>query len=270
MAQITTSTHPLVALRAACDFTREQLAAIAGTTAASVQNFELGRAPVPIDVVQRIEAATGCRAASLVKAGSRPQSLGGQPFTRARYQSWLAASNDAAKNIEEETEEIAFRIKMILAAAGDRYLYVVRRLDHFLEAIKQDSEISNAALLVEERKNAPVETLASVTIDELKRLIVPTALPTLSEWLDKNPQKSNSACKVTTEKFRHSLPAAAVHKALLEKEWRDEEGLVYGVKAVRTLYRIEFADGKRLEISADVYDARTIGRSQSAEDRGRG
>ena len=244
MSKVTTSSHPLAALRACCGFTRDALARIAGLTAATIQNLELNRAKLSENAAIRIEAATGCLASSLMDSQSRPVSLNGTPYTAKTYESYRRASKAATD--DTAADEAAFRVRTLLAASGDHFLYVCRRLDHALNEIATEAGIPPQAISEVERRAATLQTLPSMTVEEIKQEIGPA--PILLQWLKAHPQPPESKVKITVEKFRHWLRDSQFQRAI-----------AYSQRVERKIYRIEFADDQMLSVAVDEGQGRAVG-----------
>ena len=243
MPRVTTSSHPLARLRATCGWTREDAAKIAGITAASVQNIEINRAPISEDAARRIEATTGCLAASLMAKQSVPLRLDGNPYERQTYQNYQAASTAEPDAVEAAAADLQFRIRTLLAASGNKFLYVVRRFSDALDAVLNEAGISLEALESFERKSASV-SVSEMTIAQLRKKIGPA--PALLQWLEAHPQPEKSKCKVVDESYQH-WPTTEF-----------ESRIVIARSVQRHRYRIEFADGQRLEVLAEKWTAKGI------------
>lgn len=135
MPKHTTSTHPLARLRKACGWTREDAARVAGISAASVQNIELGRAPISEDAALRIEAATGCMASSFMRDGGSPLGTNGAPYEERTFQSYLGACSAQEGQVDAVAAEILSRIKTLLSCSGDKFQFVRQRLNHALDQV---------------------------------------------------------------------------------------------------------------------------------------
>jgi len=236
MPKITTSSHPLARLRAICGWTREDAARIAGISAASIQNFELDRAPIPEDAALRIEAATGCKASSLMDKSGVPLLIDGRPYERKNYNNYLDASTAKPEGIDAAAADLEFRLRMLLASSGNRFLYVARRLGGAFDAILQEANISLDYMESIERTTASI-SVTEMTVGALRSKLA--GEPVLQKWLKANPQSDKNKCKVVDESYRH---------------WPTSEfgtGIVYAKFDQRHRYRIEFAAGQRLEVIVD-------------------
>lgn len=243
MPKITTSSHPLARLRAICGWTREDAARVAGISAASIQNIELGRAPIPEDAALRVEAATACKASSLMDKHGAPLLIDGRPYERKTYNSYLDASTAKPEKIDAAAADLEFRLKMLLASSGNRFLYVARRLGGAFDAILQEANISLDYLESIERKAASI-SVAEMTVAELRSKLADE--PVLREWIKANPQPDKSKCKVVDESYQH---------------WPTSDfgnGIIYAKFNQRHRYRIEFAAGQRLEVIVDKWKAKGV------------
>ena len=256
----TTASHPLVQLREACGFTRDALARLCGVSAASVQHYELGRAPVPLDFARRVEAVTGARADSFASNQSRLVTLGGKTYTRKAFNNWEATSRAAWEMVrDQEADEMAFRVRTMIEASGASFLPVMRRLEHVLAQTAQEAGISLEALEAAERKNASIES-APMTVKQLCDAIGDSAI--WKSFLASNPRKPAEKATVTVERFRHWVNDGEL--ARMMENANTPDGVVYGVRADRVLYRIIFSDGKRLEVPSNEVRVRGIGGCKSA------
>ena len=135
MPKRTTSTHPLARLRQACGFTREDAARIAGITAASVQNIEISRGRMTEESARRLEAATGCMVASLMRKDGSPLGPDGMPYEERTYQSYLGAASAQAGQLDAVAADLHSKIKMLLSCSGDKFQFVRQRLIHAVEQV---------------------------------------------------------------------------------------------------------------------------------------
>ena len=253
--KVTTSTHPLVQLRAACGFSRDALARLCGVSAASVQHYELGRAPVPLDFVRKVEAATGARAESLVSNTSKPVTLGGGPYNRKAFENWQAASRATWETAHDaEADEMAFRVRTLIEAAGSSFLHVMRRLEHALSQTASEAGISMEIIEAAERKRASIDTV-QMTVKQLSETVGDS--PIWKSCLRSHPRKPTEKATVTIERFRHWVSDEEL--ARMTTGAPTPEGVVYGVRGERVLYRIVFFDGKRVEVPVNEFRVRGVG-----------
>lgn len=243
MPKVTTSSHPLARLRAICGWTREDAARIAGISAASIQNIELDRVPIPEDAALRIEAATACKASSLMDKHGAPLLIDGRPYERKNYNNYLNASTATPEEIDAAAADLGFRLRMLLASSGNRFLYVARRLGGAFDVILQEASISLNYVESVERRAASI-SVTEMTVAELRSKL--TGEPNLREWLKANPRPNKEKCKVVDESYQH---------------WPTSEmgnGIVYAKFNQRHRYRIEFATGQRLEVVVDEWKVKGV------------
>ena len=199
MNKVTTSSHPLAGLRAICGFTREDVAKIAGITAASVQNIELGRAPMPEDAARRIEAATGCRASSLMEKQSTVLRLDGKPYTHQSYLNYQKSSTATLEGVEAVCADLQFRLRTLVAASAEgKFLYVARRIGDALDAVLNEAGISMESLESVERHSASVG-VQEMTVAQLQQEIGDS--PIWKKKLATHPQPATGKCKVVLESY---------------------------------------------------------------------
>ena len=236
MPNVTTSDHPLVALRTMVAWTREDAGRIAGLPASTVQNVELKKSRLSLDAARRIEAATGCRAESLIH-GERPLRLDGEPYSRQVFESFQKICEALSEqDIAKAREALEFRLGLLLRVAGSRLPYVARRLDHALDDVLVELGIPSKALIDEARKSAQVEETKAMPVGKvvealaLVRVAVGTEIQFLGKWVESRGYGANAQCRVTIERFRSwpimrmvNIPcyAASEHTALWRIVWPD-------------------------------------------------
>jgi len=243
MPKVTNSSHPLAGLRAICGFTREDVAKIAGITAASVQNIELNRAPMPLDAARRIEAATGCLATSLMNKGSVATCLDGRPYTRSIYTNYQDASIATPEHVVDAIADLQFRLQTLLAASDKKFLYVTRRLGDVIETVLQEAEVSMPALESIARSKASFPT-KEMTVSQLQEEIGDS--PVWQQWIQTHPISPKSKCNVIDECYQ-SWPDIELNKHV-----------VYSYINIRHRFRIEFSDGQRLEVVKDNWKLKSV------------
>jgi hypothetical protein len=113
--------HPLQTFRFVTGLTREACGKIAELTAATVQNIELGKAPLYLENAEMLEAYTGCNSVRLLelqqqwkdgklKARAELVTLDGQPFTSETYVAYKALPVPKADKVVV-TKEMAKLVK---------------------------------------------------------------------------------------------------------------------------------------------------------------
>jgi hypothetical protein len=254
MPRITTSTHPLVALRAVCGLTRKQLATMAGVTEAMVQHIELDRSKLPATAAMRIEAKTGCEAGSLIEKTSKPRTTGGEPFTRAAYDRWLSSA-PSAEHLEAGLDDMTFRLRAILraSASGSAFYSLLTALRSAMSEAASCAGLSAEAVAAELRKDAEIQT-ATMTVAALREAEI-AACPGFAAAFSK--LKAAARCKVVIERFRGFpsdalAPTRGAHGPL--------EGGAAVVVAARIatveLWRIERPDRSRLQFQIVTQEER--------------
>jgi transcriptional regulator with XRE-family HTH domain len=199
MPRLTTSTHPLVALRATCGFTRQALAEMAGVTPAMVQHIELGKSKLPPAAAIKIEAKTGCDARSLLEKSARPMTTGGEPFTRAAYERWLCSA-PSADQVEAGLDDLTFRLRAVLraSASGAAFYTLAAALRSSMSEAAICAGVAADAISAELRKDAEIKT-ASMTVAALRKAEV-SACPGFAAAVRKFAPAAR--CKVVIERFR--------------------------------------------------------------------
>jgi len=197
---------------------------------------------MPKDAARRIEAATGCLAASLMDKKSSPLRLDSEPYTRRSYTNYQEASTAKPESVEAAAADLQFRVRTLLAAADSKFLYAARRLSDAIDEVLKETGISLDTLESVERKTASV-SVSEMTITQLRKDV---AAAPLLEWLDAHPELATSKCKVVDECYQH-WPITDF-----------EDRITYARKIQRHRYRIEFADGRRYEVVKDSGRAKGV------------
>jgi transcriptional regulator with XRE-family HTH domain len=165
----TTSSHPLARLRAIVGWTREECARVGGMTAANVQNVELGRTRLPEDAAGRIQAATGCKADSLLQREDVPLGMDGAAYSRRAYTEWTENPVGTVE-LESALKDYHFRISALLATARKspaKFRQAATRIHQHLHALPAELGISQGDLTELARSLADT-TIRSLTFAELK------------------------------------------------------------------------------------------------------
>lgn len=163
--------HPLQTFRFVTGLTREACADIADLTASTVQNIELGKAPLYLENAELIEAYTGCSALKLLelqeqwkngklKTRATLVTLNGQPFTPETYEAYKATPIPA-EDRERAIEDIRTRIDLILGGLGERshdFRAAYRRMSQFTIKERGRAALSNAEVEQRGQSKAIVET----------------------------------------------------------------------------------------------------------------
>jgi transcriptional regulator with XRE-family HTH domain len=163
--------HPLQTLRFATGLTREACGDIADLTASTVQNIELGKAPLYLENAELIEAYTGCSALRLLelqeqwkdgklKTRAELVALNGRPFTSETYDAYKATPIPT-EDRERAIEDIRTRIDLILGGLGERshdFRAAYRRMSQFTIKERERAVLSNAEIEQRGQSKAMVET----------------------------------------------------------------------------------------------------------------
>jgi transcriptional regulator with XRE-family HTH domain len=254
MPRVTTSTHPLVALRAVCGLTRKQLATMAGITEAMVQHIELDRSKLPSAAAMRIEAKTGCEAGSLLDKASKPRTTGGEPFTRAAYDRWLCSA-PSLEHLEAGLDDMTFRLRAILraSAGGSAFYSLLTALRSAMSEAASCAGLSAEVIAAELRKDAEIKT-ATMTVAALRKAEI-AACPGFAAAFSK--LKPAARCKVVIERFR-GFPSDALAPTRGERGPLEGGAAVVVAARIATveLWRIERPDGSRVQFQIVTQEER--------------
>jgi len=266
MARITTASHPLVSLRVFCGFTRNDISRIAGITSAQVQNIELDRSPMPKQAALLIEAATGCRAESLMDKDSSPLFLTGEPFTKKL---WLDFQRrmPAEKEFGWAEEDLTFRLSMMIRASGRGLYGFAHAVGRALEEAAKNAGIAPEAIDAKCRKNATV-TMRMEPVKEV-RLMMRKVGKSDAEIDDRlKGFKDSSECEVVEEIYR-ACPGTDADDAQKGKLAGHAKASVFLIahKKVTTLWRIGLPDGSKIELALTRGGAVSAGHGDGASVR---
>ncbi len=173
--------HPLATFRFITGLTREACSKVADLTAATIQNIELGKAPLYLENAELLEAYTGCNSVRLLQAvkawkdGNLKKradlvTLDGQPFTAESYEAYKAAPIPA-EDRERAIEDLCTRIDLMLGALADRphdFRAAYRRMVQFTVNERKRCGASDAELEQRGQSKAVVET-RHTTLGELAK-----------------------------------------------------------------------------------------------------
>jgi len=171
---------PLQKLRSLTGWTREECARHCGTSVASIQNYERGFAPLPLDLALALETACGVSAAHLHRqqeiwlrsggkdSSEKPMSMGGFEYKEdsfEKYRNKVITEDDRGRT----TLDIHTRSRLLLGAlAAKPHLFRIayRKLVQTLDDLRRSTGISEAELVDFASQGAEVEELIW-TIGEL-------------------------------------------------------------------------------------------------------
>jgi len=204
--------HPLQTFRFVTGLTREDCGKIAELTAATVQNIELGKAPLYLENAEMLEAYTGCNAVRMLelqqqwkdgklKARAELVTLDGHPFTSETYEAYKAIPIPA-KDRERAIEDLCTRIDLILGSLSDRphdFRAAYRRMVQFTINERKRCGASDAELEQRGQSKATVET-RHTTLGELAKLEAISGNDLYKNELSKR-YKPSTKVDVSIEKF---------------------------------------------------------------------
>lgn len=181
--QVRRPPHPLATFRFITGLTREACGKIADLTAATIQNIELGKAPLYLENAELLEAYTGCSALRLLqlqeqwkdgklKTRAELVTLDGTSFTPEAYEAYKATPIPA-EDRERAIEDITARIDLILGGLGERshdFRAAYRRMAQFTIKERERVALSDAEAEQRGQSKATVEskqmTLAQLAKEE--------------------------------------------------------------------------------------------------------
>lgn len=174
---------PLGVLRDLVGWTREECARHAGTSVASVQNYERGFAPLPRELALALEGACGVNAADLLEQNTRwlesegkvrcqeLRSMGGRPYSRETFAKYRVL--EITEKIKAGAiEDVQRRCRLVLGPLASRphlFRTAYRKLVQTLGELRDRMEISDADMAEFAAEGADVEefesTLAKVAAE---------------------------------------------------------------------------------------------------------
>jgi DNA-binding XRE family transcriptional regulator len=204
--------HPLATFRFITGLTREACGKVADLTAATIQNIELGKAPLYLENAELLEAYTGCNAVRLLEAVREWKdsklkkradlvTLDGQPFTAESYTAYQAAPIPA-EDRERAIEDLCTRIDLMLGGLADRphdFRAAYRRMVQFTVNERKRCGASDAELEQRGQGKAVVET-RNTTLGELAKEDVISKNELYKNELSKR-YKPSTKVDVSIEKF---------------------------------------------------------------------
>jgi hypothetical protein len=163
---------PLGKLRSLIGWTRQECANYASVSLASLQNYERGFAPLPLEVARALESTCGVNAEHLYEQSKiwhesrgktkpqNPVTMGGNTYHADTFKNYCSArlsSHDQAKAIKD----ISTRVNLLLGALGEKphlfrtaYRALVQNLDGLLKqtglSVAEMSEFASQGAKVEE------------------------------------------------------------------------------------------------------------------------
>ena len=253
---------PLQKLRSLTGWTREECARHCGTSVASIQNYERGFAPLPLELALALETACGVSAAHLHRqqeiwlrsrgkdSGEKPMSMGDFEYKEDSFEKYcnkVITEDDRSRT----TLDIHTRSRLLLGAlAAKPHLFRIayRKLVQTLDDLRRSTGISEAELVDFASQGAEVEELVW-TIGELA---ADEEISQAPRWISGN----------FTEKF------GILNEVKIRKEtvpfWPD--GMRFHLNTgetmapdfeltKRTVWRITMPDGTLLVIPVDNFQA---------------
>ena len=254
--------HPLATFRFVTGLTREACGKIAELTAATVQNIELGKAPLYLENAEMLEAYTGCNSVRLLelqqqwkdgklKARAELITLDGQPFTSETYEAYKALPIPP-EDRERAIKDLSTRIDLILGSLSDRphdFRAAYRRIVQFTVNERKRCGASDAELEQRGQSRATVESLHT-TLGELAKGEI-GGDPLYKAELSKR-YKPSTRVDVSIERFPFwPCPAKQIDFMLfLDPNLQTGEC---------TLWRMNFPDKKQYVIRASGINSAKIG-----------
>lgn len=259
MARITTSSHPLVTVRVICGFTRADLARIAGVSVAQVQNIELGRSPMPKEAALRVEAVTGCDAASLQVKDKVPLFITGAMFTKKLWDEWRNTS-PTEEQVKWAEDALVFRLRMMIRASGHGLFVFSHAVSRALGEAAKNASITPQAMDAECRKESDPKS-HSWQVSQL-RTSLREAGHTAAE-IDKHLGRFSllDKCDVVTERYRVCPDVAEDDEArdAMVKDKAEGQMLLLANSKVKIIHRAKLPDGNRLYLESFLLVAAALG-----------
>jgi len=248
--------HPLLTLRTIVGLTREACGNIADITASTVQNIELGKAPLQQAAAELLEASTGVNAEALMDAHDKWTrgelkkrahliDITGREFTPERYAAYQRNPIFDERR-DKAIEDIKTRVDLLLGALSNRshkFRGSYRRLIRFLNKERLRSEVNESDMVERGRLRMDVET-RTMTVAQLAK----------EEMLTRGPQWRKSGIEqdysprtkvvVSIEKFPY-WPFADRMGNL--ENWVNPDC----ISGTRTIWRMNFPDKKQIAMHYD-------------------
>ena len=253
---------PLQRLRSLTGWTREVCARHCGTSVASIQNYERGFAPLPLELALALETACGVSAAHLHRqqeiwlnsggkdSGEKPMSMGGFEYKGDSFEKYcnkVITEDDRGRT----TLDIHTRSRLLLGAlAAKPHLFRIayRKLVQTLDDLRRSTGISEAELVDFASQGAEVEELVW-TIGELA---ADEEISQAPRWISGNFTEKFGILKevkIRKETFPFWPDGMRFHLNTGETMAPDFE------LTKRTVWRITMPDGTLLVIPVDNFQA---------------
>ena len=249
-------------LRSLTGWTREVCARHCGTSVASIQNYERGFAPLPLELALALETACGVSAAHLHQqheiwlrsggkdSGEKPMSMGGFEYKGDSFEKYcnkVITEDDRGRT----TLDIHTRSRLLLGAlAAKPHLFRIayRKLVQTLDDLRRSTGISEAELVEFASQGAEVQELAW-TIGELA---ADGEISQSPRWISGNFTEKFGILKevkIRKETFPFWPDGMRFHLNTGETMAPDFE------LTKRTVWRITMPDGTLLVIPVDNFQA---------------
>ena len=253
---------PLQRLRSLTGWTREVCARHCGTSVASIQNYERGFAPLPLELALALETACGVSAAHLHRqqeiwlrsggkdSGEKPMSMGDFEYKGDSFEKYcnkVITEDDRGRT----TLDIHTRSRLLLGAlAAKPHLFRIayRKLVQTLDDLRRSTGISEAELVDFASQGAEVEELVW-TIGELA---ADEEISQAPRWISGNFTEKFGILKevkIRKETFPFWPDGMRFHLSTGETMAPDFE------LTKRTVWRITMPDGTLLVIPVDNFQA---------------
>ena len=253
---------PLQRLRSLTGWTREVCARHCGTSVASIQNYERGFAPLPLELALALETACGVSAAHLHRqhalwlnsggkdSGEKPMSMGGFEYKGDSFEKYcnkVITEDDRGRT----TLDIHTRSRLLLGALASKphlFRIAYRKLVQTLDDLRRSTGISEAELVDFASQGAEVEELVW-TIGELA---ADEEISQAPRWISGNFTEKFGILKevkIRKETFPFWPDGMRFHLNTGETMAPDFE------LTKRTVWRITMPDGTLLVIPVDNFQA---------------
>ena len=253
---------PLQRLRSLTGWTREVCARHCGTSVASIQNYERGFAPLPLELALALETACGVSAAHLHRqhalwlnsggkdSGEKPMSMGDFEYMEdsfEKYRNKVITEDDRSRT----TLDIHTRSRLLLGALASKphlFRIAYRKLVQTLDDLRRSTGISEAELVDFASQGAEVEELVW-TIGELA---ADEEISQAPRWISGNFTEKFGILKevkIRKETFPFWPDGMRFHLSTGETMAPDFE------LTKRTVWRITMPDGTLLVIPVDNFQA---------------
>jgi len=162
---------PITKLRDLIGWSRQEGANYAGVSLASLQNYERGFAPLPLEVARALETACGVNASHLheqcalwLKSGGKeqvegPRSMGGNAYTKDTFQRYRNVTLSATAQANA-IKDITCRVQLLLGPLGEKphlFRIAYRTLVQTLDAVLKQTSLSTVEMSDFASQGAKVE-----------------------------------------------------------------------------------------------------------------